>query len=170
MGSIGALFLLASAAFIVWSLWWARAPGLDRLEKVSGRVKSAAVSEGQGASRTFALVVTRDDTDYELGLSQVERLPARDWPLESVVVGDRVVAWYIPERGARTRGRLWQLKRGLLRVVTLEDTAALYKECVRHALPWAGLGLLSGAVMIAVGRVRRKRATPPDQTSTPAGR
>jgi hypothetical protein len=162
VGLIGVLLLLASGAFVIWSLWLARAPGLDRLEKVSGRVKSAAVTDGQGANRALTLVVARDDTDYEFSLPQVDRLAARDWPLESVVVGDRVVAWYIPERGARTRGRLWQLNRGLLRVVALEDTAALYRERVRHALPWGALGLLIGATMIAVWRVRRRRATTPD--------
>ena len=162
VGLLGGFVLLASAACVVWSLWLGKAPGLDRLEHVSGRVKSAAVTDGRGASRTLMLVVELAGADYELTLPQVDRLPARDWPLESVVVGDRVVAWYIPERGTRTRGRLWQLHRGQLRVVALEDTGALHRERVRNTLPWSALGLLAGATMIAVGRALRKRAIAPD--------
>lgn len=120
---IGVLVLLTSAGFLAWGLWWAKAPSLDRLEQVTGRVKSATILDVQGAGRTLRLVVDRDGSDYELTLPQADRLPARDWPLESVTAGDRVIPWYTPDAGTRSRRELWQLHRGhYLRVVALEDT------------------------------------------------
>ena len=159
---IGVLVLLTSAGFSAWALWWAKAPGLDRLEHVMGRVKSATLLDVQGAGRTLRLVVDRDGSDYELTLPQADQLRERDWPLESVRAGDRVVAWYTPDTQTKSRGMLWQLHRGHLRVVALEDTGALYRERCRHVLPVSAFGLLAGAAMIAVGRVRRKRAAAPD--------
>ncbi len=160
VGMFGVLVLAASIALVVWLVVAARAPGLDRLEQVTGRVKSATISGEQLTGRTLLLVVTTDGADYELTLPQTEQLPTRDWPLDSIDAGARVVAWYVPERGTKFRGTLWQLHRGQQRVVALEDTGALYREWVRHTLSWCASGLLVGAALIATGLGGRGRATP----------
>jgi hypothetical protein len=156
---LGVLVLVVSAAFVVWLTAVAKAPGLDRLEQVTGHVKSATTSEGRTTGRMLVLVVTSDADDYELILPHVEQLPVRDWPLESINPGAPVVAWYIPVRGTQFRGSLWQLHRGRQRVVALEDTGALHREWVRNALSWCALGLLFGAALIAAGFGRRNRPT-----------
>lgn len=160
VGALGILVLLACVAFVGWLLWAATPPGLDRLEHVTGRVKSAAPINGQRTGRTLTLVITADGTDYQLTLPQADRLPARDWPLESVSAGERVVGWYIPDRGTKSSGRLWQLHRGQQRVVALEDTGRLQREWVRQALSWGAFGVLAGATLIVAGYLglRRKRA------------
>jgi hypothetical protein len=156
----GVLVFVASAALVIWLVTAAKTPGLDRLEQVTGRVKSATTSGGPVTGRTLILVVTTDEVDYELTLPQAEQLPARDWPLESINAGAPVVAWYIPVRGTKSRGTLWQLHRGRQRVVALEDTGALYREWVRNTLSWCALGLLAGAALIAAGFGGRNRAAP----------
>jgi len=159
IGMSGLLVLVATAALVVWLLAVARAPGLDRLEQVTGRVKSATSSDGQTTAPRWALVVTAEDVDYELVLPQAERLPTRDWPLESIKPGVPVVAWYISARGTKSRGILWQLHRGQQRVVALEDTSALYRDWVRSTLSWCTVGLLTGAALIAAGFGARNRET-----------
>jgi hypothetical protein len=156
----GLLVLVASAALVVWLVAGARAPGLDRLEQVTGRVKSATSSDGQTTGRRLTLVVTADDVDYELVLPHAEQLPPRDWPLESLKPGVPVIAWYIPARGTKSRGTLWQLHRGQQRVVALQDTGALYREWVRNTLSWCTVGLLAGAALMAAGFGARNRAPP----------
>lgn len=151
VGMFGVLVLAASTALVVWLVVAARAPGLDRLEQVTGRVKSATIRGEQLTGQTLLLVVTTDGVDYELTLPQTERLPVRDWPLDSIDAGARVVAWYIPGRGTKFRGTLWQLHRGQQRVVALEDTGALFREWVRYTLSWCALGLLVGAALVAAG-------------------
>jgi hypothetical protein len=160
VGMSGVVVLVANAALVVWLLAVARTPGLDRLEHVTGRVKSATTSGGQVTARTLTLVVTTDGADYELTLPQTEQLPVRDWPLESINAGDSVVAWYVPTRGTKSKGTLWQLHRGRQRVVALEDTGALHREWVRKTLSWCALGLLAGAALIAAGFGGRNRGAP----------
>jgi hypothetical protein len=159
-GMLGVLVLVASAALVIWLAAVAKAPGLDRLEQVTGHVKSATTSGGHTTGRMLKLVVTTDGADYELTLPHIEQLPVRDWPLESINPGAPVVAWYIPVQGTKFRGALWQLHRGRQRVVALEDTGALYREWVRNTLSWCALGLLSGAVLIAAGFGGRNGGTP----------
>ncbi len=158
VGILGVLVLVASAAFVVWVVTVAKAPGLDRLEQVTGRVKSATWSDGPSTGRRLTLVVTTEGVDYELTLPRAEQLPVRDWPLESIIAGAPVVAWYIPDGGTKFRGTLWQLHRGRQRVVALEDTGALYGDWVHKTLPWCALGLLLGSVLIAVGFGSRNQA------------
>jgi hypothetical protein len=160
VGMLGVLVLVAFAAFAVWLVAAARAPGLDRLEHVTGRVKSAATINGQKTGRTLTLVIATDGVDFELTLQRSDQLPVRDWPLESINAGERVVAWYVPVRGTKSRGTLWQLHRGQQRVVALEDTGALHREWVRNALSWCALGLLFGATLTAAGFGWRNRAGP----------
>ena len=155
---LGVLVLIASAAFAVWLVAVAKAPGLDRLEQVTGQVKSAT-SDGQSTRRTLTLVITMDGVDYEVSLPRAEQLPVRDWPLESINEGAPVVAWYIPVRGTKSRGTLWQLHRGRQRVVALEDTSALYRAWTRDTLSWCALGLIAGATLIAAGFGVRNQAT-----------
>ena len=158
VGTLGVLVLIASAAFAVWLVAVTEAPGLDRLEQVTGRVKSAT-RDGRTTGRTLTLVVTMDGVDYEVTLPRAEQLPVRDWPLESINEGAPVVAWYIPVRGTKFRGTLWQLHRGRQRVVALEDTSALYRAWTRDSLSWCALGLLAGATLVAAGFGARNQAT-----------
>ena len=151
VGMLGALVLIASTAFAVWLVAAAKAPGLDRLEQVTGQVKSVT-SDGRATGRTLTLIIMMDDgVDYEVSLPRAEQLPVRDWPLESITAGASVVAWYIPVRSTKSRGTLWQLHRGRQRVVALEDTSALYRAWTRDTLSWCALGLLAGATLIAAG-------------------
>ena len=150
VGMLGALVLIASTAFAVWLVAAAKAPGLDRLEQVTGQVKSVT-SDGRTTGRTLTLIITMDGVDYEVSLLRAEQLPVRDWPLESINAGAPVVAWYIPVRSTKSRGTLWQLHRGRQRVVALEDTSALYRAWTRDTLSWCALGLLAGATLIAAG-------------------
>src|SRR5262245_15730292 len=109
---IGVLLLLVATAALAWALFFGQPPALERLEHVSGPVKSAVLIEPGAGGRTLRLVVERGTSDYELTLARADQLPARDWPLESVCAGDRVVAWYAPDFGTKLRGTLWQLQRG----------------------------------------------------------
>lgn len=161
VGVTGLVVLLAAAAALVWALFFGQAPALDRLEHVSGPVKSAALIEAGAAGHTLRLVVERGTSEYELTLMRVEQLPARDWPLESVRAGDRVVAWYAPDFGTKQRGTLWQLLRGSQRVIALEDTASRHSQRFRHVVPLSVAGLLAGAALIALGWARRKRSAAP---------
>lgn len=157
----GLLVLLGAAAALAWALFFVEAPTLDRLEHVSGPVKRATLSDSGAGRRTLHLVVERGASNYELTLAGADQLPARDWPLESVRVGDRVVAWYAPEFGTKQRGTLWQLLRGSQRVVALEDTAWRYSQRFRYVVPLSITALLAGAALTAVGWVRRKRSVAP---------
>ena len=161
VGVIGLVVLLPAAAALAWALSFGKAPALDRLEHVSGPVKNAALLEVGAEGRTLRLVVERGTSEYELTLARVEQLPARDWPLESVRAGDRVVAWYAPDFGTRQRGTLWQLLRGSQRVVALEDTAWRYSQRFRYIVPLSVAGLLAGAALIAIGWAWRKRSAAP---------
>ena len=161
VSATGVLVLLAAAAGLAWALFFGKAPALDRLEHVSGPVKSAALIEVGTAGRTLQLVVERGTSAYELTLARVDELPARDWPLESVRAGDRVVAWYAPDFGTKQRGTLWQLLRGSQRVVALEDTASRYSQRFRYIVPASVAGLLAGAALIAIGWAWRKRSAAP---------
>ena len=158
VGMLGVLVLVAFAALVVWLVVAAKAPGLDRLEQVTGRVKSVATANGQTTSRTLKLVVTADGMDHELTLPRADQLPVRDWPLESINAGERVVAWYVPVGGTKSAGTLWQLHRGQQRVVALEDAGRLQREWVGNALSWCALGLLFGATLIAAGFGWRDRS------------
>jgi hypothetical protein len=158
---IGLMLLLAAAAGLAWALVFGRVPGLERLEHVSGPVKSAALIEVGEKGRTLRLIVERGTSEYELTLAKADQLPARDWPLESVRAGDRVVAWYTPDFGTKQRGTLWQLQRGSQRVVALEDTASRYGERFRYAVPVSVAGLFAAVALIAVGWARRKRPMVP---------
>jgi hypothetical protein len=153
----GLLLLLAAAGALTWAWFFNKAPALDRLEHVSGPVKSIALSEPGPAGRTLRLVVERGTSQYELTLAGADQLPARDWPLESVLPGDRVVAWYAPDFATKQRGTLWQLVRGSQRVVAREDTASRYSGRFRYLVPFSVGGLLAGAALTAGGWVWRKR-------------
>jgi len=155
------LVLLASAAALAWALFLGNAPALDRLEHVSGPVKSAALLEVGTPGRALRLVVERGTSEYELTLAGADLLPVRDWPLESVRAGDRVVAWYAPDFRTKQRGTLWQLLRGSQRVVALEDTASRYSQRSRYIVQLSAAGLLAGAALIAVGWAWRKRSVAP---------
>lgn len=157
----GLLVLLGAAVALAWALFFGQAPALDRLEHVSGPVKSATLSDSAAGGRTLQLVVERGASEYELTLAKADQLPARDWPLESLRAGDRVVAWYAPDFGTKQRGTLWQLLRGSQRVVALEDTAWRHSQRFRYVVPFGIAGLLAGAALIAVGWVRRKRSVAP---------
>src|SRR5262249_5806217 len=93
----GVLVLLAAAAAVAWALLFGETPALDRLEHVSGAAQSATLIETGTAGRTRRVVGDRGGTAYELTLASADQLPARDWPLESVRPGDRVIAWYAPD-------------------------------------------------------------------------
>jgi len=157
----GLLVLVGAAAALAWVLFVGQAPALDRLEHVSGPVKSATLSDIGAGGRTLQLVVERGASEYELTLARADELPPRDWPLESLRAGDRVVAWYAPDFGTKQRGTLWQLLRGSQRVVALEDTASRYGRRFRYVVPLSVAGLLAGAALIVVGWVRRKRSVAP---------
>jgi len=163
----GVLVLLAAAAALAWALLFGKTPALERLEHVSGAVQSATLIETGTAGRTLRVVVERGGTAYELTLASADQLPARDWPLESVRPGDRVIAWYAPDSGTNRRGTLWQLLRGSQRVVALEDTASRHRQRFRYVLPLSVAGLLAGVALIAAGWARQKRsvASPPSQGS-----
>jgi len=163
VGATGVLVLLAAAAALMWALFFGNAPALEHLEHVSGPVKSAALIQVGTAGRTLQLVVERGTSEYELTLTRVDQLPARDWPLESVLPGDRVIAWYAPDFGTKQRGTLWQLLRGSQRVVALEDTASRYSQRFRYILPLSVAGVFAGAALIAIGWARRKRSAAPPQ-------
>jgi len=157
----GLLLLLAAAGALTWALFFNKASTLDQLEHVSGPVKSVDLTEPGPAGRTLRLVVERGTSQYELTLAGADQLPARDWPLESVLPGDRVVAWYAPDFGTKQRGTLWQLVRGSQRVVALEDTASRYSQRFRYLVPFSVGGLLVGAALMAAGLARRKRSPAP---------
>jgi hypothetical protein len=161
VGVTGLVVLLGAAAALAWVLFFGEAPALDRLEHVSGQVKSATLSEAGAAGRTLRLVVERGASEYELTLVRADQLPARDWPLESVRAGDRVVAWYAPDFGTKQRGTLWQLLRGSQRVVAVEDTASRYSQRFRYVMPFGVAVILAGAALVAVGWVWHKRSTAP---------
>ena len=156
--ALGALLFLSSGGALVALLLAARAPGPDTLSQVSGRVKSIERMDVPQSERELRIVIEQAGSDYEMMLQGVDRLPVRDWPLESVVAGDRVVVWYVPDPQARARGTLWQLYRGRQRVVQLEDVAAMVSGRVRRAVPWGAFGLVAGATLFAAGRIRWKRA------------
>jgi hypothetical protein len=163
VGVTGLVGLLGAAGALAWALFFGEAPALDRLDHVSGQVKSATQSEGGAAGRTLRLVVERGTSEYELILARADQLPTRDWPLESVRPGDRVIAWYAPDFGTKQRGTLWQLLRGSQRVVAFEDTASRYSERVRYVVPFGVAGILAGAALVAVGWMRHKRSAAPTQ-------
>jgi len=161
VGVTGLVVLLGAAGALAWAPFFGEAPALDRLEHVSGQGKSSTLSEGGAAGRTLRLVIERGAGEYELTLARADQLPTRDWPLESVRAGDRVVAWYAPDFGTKQRGTLWQLLRGSQRVVAVEDTASRYSQRFRSVVPFGVAGILAGAALVAVGWVRHKRSAAP---------
>jgi hypothetical protein len=126
---------------------------LDSLFKVSGQVKSAELQASPNAS----LTIDRAGTDFVLVAPDVQRLPQRDWPLQSVLPGDQVIAWYVPLQSDRNRGTLWQLYRGRLRVIALEDRARLQAEQSYRLLPWCIGAGIAGALLLGAGLTLRRR-------------
>jgi hypothetical protein len=155
---LGALIVAAAIGALAWELWSTKAPGMEALFKVSGQVKNIDLSAGPGVHPNASLTVDRAGTDFILAMPDADRLPQRDWPLPSVLPGDQVVAWYIPTQPDRTRGTLWQLYRGRLPVIALEDRARLQGERMDRALPWCVSTALAGAALLAVGCLLRRRA------------
>ena len=158
---LGAVVFLGSAGLLVALVLASRAPEPDNLSQVSGRVKSIEVSGAAQGERDLRIVIEQAGSAYDIRLRGVDRLPERDWPLESLAAGDRVVVWYVPDAQLAAHGTLWQLYRGRQRVAQLEDVAAMVSERARRALPWGAFGLVAGATLFAVGRIRRKRASSP---------
>ena len=68
----GLLLLLGAAGALAWALFFGEALALDRLEHVSGQVKSVTLSEGGPAGRTLRLVVERGASEYELTLARAD--------------------------------------------------------------------------------------------------
>lgn len=156
---LGALVFLGAASLLAVLSLASKAPTREALVQVSGRVKSVEIAGVPRGERELRIVVDQAGTDYDLRLRDVDKLPLLDWPAESVVAGDRVVAWYTQDAKGGNSGTLWQLHRGRQRIAERDDTAALASDRARSALPWGAFGLVAGATLFAAGRIRRKRAT-----------
>jgi hypothetical protein len=153
----GVVVFLGFGAGFSWVVLRAKAPGMNTLSQISGRVQAVESSEDAQAGRTVNVKIDQAGSLYTVTISRAEQLPVRDWPLGSLDRGDRVVAWYTPEDPSRSSGRLWQLLRGSLPVVKLEDTAAAHSSRARRPLPLIVVGLVAGAVLVAFGRILYKR-------------
>lgn len=149
---LGVVVLIGALGGLGWLVWSARAPGLDSLFKVSGRVKSAELQASPSASFT----IDRAGTDFVLLVPDIQRLPQRDWPLQSVLPGDQVIAWYVPLQPDRNRGTLWQLYRGQLHVIALEDRARVRSEQSYRLLPWCVGAGIAGALLLGGGLMLRR--------------
>jgi len=150
---LGVLIFLSTLAAFACVAWSARVPGPGGLWKVSGRLKSVDVQRAQMPDAAVVVTIDRAGTDFVLRLVDFQRLPQRDWPLESLNPGDQIVAWYVPDEG--DTGTLWQLYRGRLRVVTFEDREKIQTAKITRVVPWLAAAALAGAVLLVTGYVLR---------------
>ena len=156
---LGGAVLMASLAWLGWTLWAGYPPSLPRLTPMAGTIQTITFNEDR-RGRMMEMTIEEHGRVQQLVLEEIGRLPLLDWPLESLHPGDRVVAWTAPNPLlSASQQEIWRLETRRHRVVSYEERSAARSNELRPMLILGFVGLVAGASLVAGALMRRRRKT-----------